>query len=255
MRRQPGYGVRVPVLIFVALVVSVVGSLGSPLITTVAADYDVPLVSAQWTLTLPLLVGAVLMPVLGRLGAGAHRRPAVVGTLGAVAVGGALTVLPLPFAALLIGRGFQGAGLALTPLMMAAARDHLAPPRAASAVALLSVTSTAGIGIGYPVAGLLTDIGGVRLAYGFGLALTLAALALAWLRMPASPPGRSAAVDVGGALLLGLGLLVLLLVISQAQVWRTAPGLAVAGLLVAAALLGAWAWYERDGRTRYWTSG
>jgi predicted MFS family arabinose efflux permease len=188
------------------------------------------------------------MPVLGRLGAGAHRRPAVVGTLGAVAVGGALTVLPLPFAALLIGRGFQGAGLALTPLMMAAARDQLAPPRAASAVALLSVTSTAGIGIGYPVAGLLTDIGGVRLAYGFGLAVTLAALTLAWLRMPASPPGRSAAVDVGGALLLGLGLLVLLLVISQAQVWRTAPGLAVAGLLVAAALLGAWARYER-GRT------
>ena len=62
-------------LMFIALVVAVVGSLGAPLITSVAASYRVPLSSAQWTLTITLLAGAIATPVLGRLdpAAGAAR--------------------------------------------------------------------------------------------------------------------------------------------------------------------------------------
>ena len=62
--------------------------------------------------------------LLRRLGSGARRRPAVIGTLAAVVAGSALTVLPLPFVFLLIGRGIQGAGLGLPALMMGVARDH-----------------------------------------------------------------------------------------------------------------------------------
>jgi predicted MFS family arabinose efflux permease len=239
------YGDSVPVLIFVALVVSVIGSLGAPLITAVAETYDVQLVSAQWTLTLPLLVAAVLTPVLGRLGSGPHRRPTVLAALGAVVAGGVLTVLPLPFVFLLIGRGIQGVGLGLPALMMAIARDHLPPARATSTVALLSVTATAGIGVGYPLAGLLTDVGGVRLAYGLGLVAAVAALATAWWRIPPSPVGRSAEVDGVGAMLLGLALLVLLFLISQSAIWRSRGWLAAAGLAASAVLFTVWARYER----------
>lgn len=55
----------VPAVVFVALVVAVVGSLGAPLITAVADQYDVSLAASQWTLTIPLLSGAVATPVLG----------------------------------------------------------------------------------------------------------------------------------------------------------------------------------------------
>ncbi|MER7619675.1 hypothetical protein ABT361_48805, partial [Nonomuraea wenchangensis] len=54
----------VPALFFVVLVVAVVGSLGAPLITTVAGEFGVSLAAAQWTLTAPLLVGALATPVL-----------------------------------------------------------------------------------------------------------------------------------------------------------------------------------------------
>ncbi|MGR6919567.1 hypothetical protein ACU635_35485 [[Actinomadura] parvosata] len=57
----------VPALIFIALVVAAVGSLGTPLITSVATSFHVSLGSAQWTLTVALLSGAVATPVLGRL--------------------------------------------------------------------------------------------------------------------------------------------------------------------------------------------
>ncbi|MFD1276387.1 hypothetical protein ACFQ51_45725 [Streptomyces kaempferi] len=59
----------VPSLMFIALVVAAVASLGAPLITSVATTFHVSLDSAQWTLTIALLSGAVATPVLGRLGA------------------------------------------------------------------------------------------------------------------------------------------------------------------------------------------
>jgi MFS family permease len=148
----------VAVVVFVGLVVAVVGSLGAPLITAVAEQYRVSLAAAQWTLTIALLSGAIATPLLGRLGSGPRRRTVVLATLAVVVAGSGLTVLPLPFALLLIGRAGQGVGLGLTALMMATARDHLDEHRAAATIALLSVASTAGIGVGYPLAGLLTDL-------------------------------------------------------------------------------------------------
>jgi MFS family permease len=69
-------------LLLIALVVAVVGSLGAPLITSVATTLGVSLTAAQWTLTIALLTGAVAAPVLGRLGTGTRRRAVVLGTLG-----------------------------------------------------------------------------------------------------------------------------------------------------------------------------
>lgn len=97
-------------LLLIALVVAVVGSLGAPLITSVATTLGVSLAAAQWTLTVALLAGAVATPVLGRLGTGTRRRAVVIGTLAAVAVGSVLTVLPLPLGALLAGGRPRAAG-------------------------------------------------------------------------------------------------------------------------------------------------
>ena len=91
-------------LVAVALVVAVIGSLGAPLITSVATTLHVPLAAAQWTLTVTLFAGAIAGPVLGRLGSGPRRRITVLGSLAVVVLGGVLTVLPLPLAFLIEGR-------------------------------------------------------------------------------------------------------------------------------------------------------
>ena len=230
---------------FVSLVVAAVGSLGAPLITAVAGTFRVNLVAAQWTMTVASLTGAVATPFLGRLGAGPHRRPTILATLCVVVAGSALTVLPLSFGWLMLGRGAQGVGMALTPLMMGVARDHLRPPRTSHTIALLSVTATAGSGVGFPLAGLLAEIGGVRAAYGAGLVLTMLALVVAWRFVPAAPAGRSGRLDVPGAVLLGLGLIALLLVISEANLWRQHLATAVALSVIAVVLFGVWVLFER----------
>lgn len=233
------------VLIFIALVVAVVGSLGAPLITAVAGAFGVSLVAAQWTLTAPLLVGAVATPLLGRLGAGPHRRKAILATLVAAVLGSLLTVFPPSFGWLLAGRVGQGAGLGLIPLVMGAARDHLPPARSKTTIAHLSVASTIGVGIGYPLAGYLADAAGLRAAYGLGLLVTLAALLAAWIALPEPPAGRSAKVDLPGALLLSCGLSALLLAISQTALWLRDPWAGGALVAAAALLLALWARHER----------
>jgi predicted MFS family arabinose efflux permease len=248
-RRHSEARLLVPSLVFIALVVAAVASLGAPLITSVATTFQVSLDSAQWTLTITLLSGAVATPVLGRLGAGPHRRATVLATLAVVVAGSALTVLPLPFAWLLVGRAAQGAGLGLTALMMGVARDHLPEGRSAATIALLSVVSIVGIGVGYPLAGLLTEFGGVRAAYGLGLFVTAVAFLAAWRSVPMAPEGRSAHVDVAGALLLAGGLFLVLFLASETSLWSRHLAVAVVLAIVAVLLLCVWAASELRSKT------
>ncbi|MEV0578093.1 MFS transporter [Streptomyces sp. NPDC050392] len=130
-----------------------------------------------------LLRGAVATPVLGRLGAGPHRRATILATPVIAVVGGTLTVFPRLLALLLVGRTAQGVGLGLTALMMGVVRDHSPERRIAATIALISVVSIIGAGVGYPLAGLLTQFGGVRAAHGLGLFVTAIAFLAAWPSM------------------------------------------------------------------------
>ncbi|MFI9451025.1 MFS transporter [Amycolatopsis sp. NPDC052450] len=232
-----------PALVGTALAGAVIGSVGAPLITPVATGMHVSLDAAQWTLTVTLFSGAIAGPVLGRLGSGPYRRATILATLALVVVGGLLTVLPLPYAALVIGRGLQGLGVAVGALLMSVARAHLPPERSTSTIAALSVASTVGIGVGYPVISLLDQLAGLRAAYGFGFLLSAVALVIAWRTLPAEVPGEPPRIDVTGAVLLALGTLGVLLVIAEPTIWST-PWPAAGLLAGSAAVLAVWAFIE-----------
>ena len=233
-------------LLFMALVVAAVGSLGTSLITRVAATYHVSLAAAQWTLTLTLLSGAVATPVLARLGSGVRRRATTLSALTIATVGSLCTVLAGPFWLLLAGRAAQGVGLGLTALLMAAARDAFSRLRAGQVIAMLSVASTAGVGVGYPLAGALADLGGARMAYAAGLAVTAAALLIGVRFLPLPPAGRlEARVDVRGAVLLGSALAAVLIPVSDQSLWQRDRLFACALLGAGIVLLATWVVVER----------
>lgn len=231
-------------LVTVALCAAVIGSVGAPLITAVARSEQVSLGAAQWTLTIALFSGAIAGPVLGRIGAGPLRRRTILAVLGAVVAGGALTVLPLPFGLLLAGRALQGVGIALVPLLVSVARDALPPERATGTIASLSVASTVGVGVGYPLIGLVDQVLGLRAAYGAGLAISLAALVVAWRTIPVDGPGPRPRVDVPGALLLGTGTLGVLVLVAEPALWAR-PAAALCVLAGALAALAVWVVVER----------
>jgi predicted MFS family arabinose efflux permease len=128
--------------------------------------------------------------------------------------------------------------------MMATARDYLAE-RSGRTIALLSVASTAGIGVDYPTAALLAELAGVRAAYALGLAVTVAALAAALLALPGDDPTRPGRpVDWTGAVLLGAGLAAVLLVTGDTDLWTTELAAAAAVLAVGVVTLAGWAVVE-----------
>lgn len=233
-----------PAVVTVAFLGAVIGGVGAPLITSVALDLDVPLDAAQWTLTVTLFAGAITAPVLGRLGTGTHRRTAVLTTLALVAAGGLLTTIPAPFAVLLVGRALQGLGLGVVALLMSVARDHLPAERAHTTIATVSVASTVGIGVAYPLMGLIDQVAGLRAAYGAGFLLSVAAVLIAWRTIPTDAPRPAAAVDIPGAALLGVGTLGVLLAVAQPSVWD-APWVGASILVLAAIALGMWVARER----------
>src|SRR5689334_11112441 len=91
-RSGPG-AAFVPALLAVGMVVSVISSLGAPLIPTIAQDLHASLSATQWSLTATLLVGAVASPLIGRLGDGPHRRTTLLVCLALVTLGGAVAAL------------------------------------------------------------------------------------------------------------------------------------------------------------------
>jgi predicted MFS family arabinose efflux permease len=243
------HGVRArllgPVLIYVGLLVAVVSSLGAPLIPTIAADYGVSLGTAQWSLTVTLLVGAITSPIVGRLGDGPRRLQVLLVSLGVLVVGSALAALPTKvFALLIVGRGMQGIGLALLPLAMSVARDHLEPARSRSTVATLSVTAVVGVGLGYPITGLIAEHLTFRDGFWLAAILGLLAMILAALLVPSSTHRPSRPFDLVGALVLGAALAALLLAISEGDHWGwSSPVLLTVGA-AAIGLLGVWIWHE-----------
>nr|WP_042186557.1 MFS transporter [Kibdelosporangium sp. MJ126-NF4] len=233
-----------PGLTLACMVVAIVSSLGAPLIPTIAAENQVSLAEAQWSLTITLLVASVAAPVMGRLGDGPYRRQVFLLSLVAMMLGGVLAALPVGFEPFLVGRGLQGLGLGLTPLAIATAREALPPERMRAGVAMLSTTTAVGVGLGYPVTGLLAKAGGLHLAYCFGAAIAAAALIVSWRVVPESAQRRQERLDIAGAVLLGTGLAGLLLALSKGEKWGWGSGPVIGILVAAAAVLAVWVWWE-----------
>jgi MFS family permease len=245
----PGPGLReralVPVLVYMGLVISLISSLGAPLIPSIARDTGASLSSAQWALTATLLVGAVSTPIIGRIGDGRHRRRVTLLCLGVVASGCALAAVAPGLPLLIAGRAMQGVGLALFPLTMAAARDHLPARRSPGVIALLSVVGAAGVGLGYPFTGFIAEHASLETAFWAGASMTLVALAAGAFVLPATAGGaHEGRLDLPGAASIAVGVLCLLLACEKGTDWGWSSRGTLGLLAAAVVVLGLFGWRE-----------
>ncbi|WP_277455258.1 MFS transporter [Janibacter sp. DB-40] len=236
-------GLLFTTLVLLTTITAVAGSLGAPLVPGIARDFDVSLTAAQWSLTLTMLAGAVATPVIGRLSGGRARMRAVVLGLGGATLGGLLCALPLGFGAFLAGRTLQGLGYGLTPVAIAIAREAIPRHRRAGAIATLSVTTVAAAGLGYPVAAVMADLWGIRVAFGVATALCAATLVLALLTLPPSPDTEGTRVDWWGTVLLAGGTTAILIALAEVSVLPIGRVALLATVGIAACA--AWVWWSR----------
>ncbi len=233
-----------PVLVMTTMVTSIISSLGAPLIPTIAKDFHDSLSTAQWSLTVALVSGAISAPVMGRLGDGPRRRSTMIGGLAIVAAGGVVAAQAKGIDVLVVGRALQGVGLGLVPLAMATARELMPAHRVSPMIGLLSVSAAAGVGAGYPISGLIAEGLGLSGAYWFGTIVAAAALVCVVIVVPSSSGGHLSRLDVIGAGLLTVTLVAVLVAVAQGSIWGWGSfkvlGLLVAGLV----FLIFWTWQQ-----------
>src|SRR5580693_6827935 len=111
----------VPTLVLAGSLMSVVSSLGAPLIPTLSRIDGVSLSAGEWILTITLLTGALATPVMGRLADGPRQRDVILVALGLVVVGCVVAAVSNGFIVLIVGRGFQGVGLGRLTVALALA--------------------------------------------------------------------------------------------------------------------------------------
>lgn len=240
-----------PALVYAALTSSVVSSLGMLLVPSVAHEFGITVSSAQWMLTVNLLVGAVATPVMGRLADGPHTRRLLLVSLGVILVGSVVATVATSFTVFLVGRALQGLLYGIVPVTIALARRHLSYAGSQPAISTLSVTVSIGMGLGYPLTGVLAALFDHRAAFAFAAAFTVTAAAAVWRHVPAGPDRLAPRTpfDLPGAVSLGLGLAALLLWISEAAGWGWASGRSL--VVLAAALVSLVAWGVLGTRRRY----
>ncbi|WP_235734595.1 MFS transporter [Nocardioides alcanivorans] len=232
----------VPALIYSALCTAIVSSLGMLLVPSIAADMDVSVSTAQWMLTVNLLVGAIATPVMGRLSDGPHKKRLLLVSLVVILIGSVTAATAPNFTVFLIGRGLQGLTYGIVPMTIALARRYVEPSRVQSSISTLSVTVASGIGIGYPLTGIIAGETSFRLAFWFASIFVLTAIVVVVRVIPEGPDDLAPRIpfDFGGAALLGLGLGALLLGIGEGENWGWTSTPTAGVLSAAVVLLAAW---------------
>lgn len=215
-----------------------------PSLPDIASSLHTTTHAASWALTGYLLSAAVCTPVVGRLGDvyGSTRVLQVV--LWLLIAGGVVASTTHTLVGLVGGRVIQGAAGGLMPLCFTIIRRASASERAGPRIGLMSAMVGAGAGLGLVLGGLLTDSVGYRAI--FWLVAVMAALSsLAAVRFVPPVPGRGGRVDLRRVPLLGTGLALPIVAVSEANYWGWTStrvlGLAAAGI----ALLAVWTRLER----------
>ncbi|MCF8572169.1 MFS transporter [Gordonia sp. HY002] len=240
----------VPSLIYAALTTSIVSSLGMLLVPSIASELDVSVSAAQWMLTVNLLVGAVATPIMGRLSDGRNTKRLLLISLAVILVGSIVAGSAPTFGVFLVGRALQGLTYGIVPVTIVLARRHLGGAgRADPAISTLSVTVATGLGLGYPLTGILASMLDYRVAFWFAAVFVLTAIVVVWKWVPSDgEAGTSRPFDTPGAALLSVGLAGLLIAVSQGSHWGWLSVPTIAAIVIGAACLVVWAVVELRSR-------
>lgn len=214
---------------------AVLQSLVAPALSTIGRDLGVSTGDAAWVLTAYLLSAAVLTPILGRLGDMVGKRRILIIVLALLLVGTLLAALAPNLGVLIVARALQGAAGAIMPLSIGIVRDELPPEKVGVTIGLLSAIFGIGAGVGIVAAGPIVEHLSWHWLFWLPLVLVVIALFGVIFGMPESPVKTPGRLDLLGAFILTVGLVSVLLAISEGESWGWGSGKTL-GLLVLGAV-------------------
>lgn len=215
-----------------------------PALGTFQEEFGASTAWTTWVLTGFLVSGAVLTPILGRLGDQFGKERLLLVSLGLFLFGCLGAAAAWNLWSLIAFRVVSGAGGALFPLSFAIIRDEFPAEKVKVGIGLLSAVWGVGGGFGIVLSGLVVDNFSWRLLFLLGSIPVALSLVLVDRYVPESPIRSPSRVDVPGALLLSGGLLALMLALTEGDSWGWTSARVVLVLLAAVGLFAAWGLVE-----------
>ncbi|HEX4564033.1 MAG TPA: MFS transporter [Solirubrobacteraceae bacterium] len=215
---------------------AVLSSAVVPALPTIQHALHTTETGVTWLLTAYLLAASVGTSIVGRLGDMYGKERLLLMTLLVLIAGTLLGALSNSLGPLILARALQGAAGGIFPLAFGIVRDEFPRERVAGSIGFLSAILGVGGGVGIVLSGVIVE----HLDYHWLFWIPLIVIALAavctWLFVPESPnkvPGRINWLAAG---LMGLGLSMCLIAISETTTWGWGSARTL-GLLAAGAVV------------------
>lgn len=201
-------------------------------LTDIAGEFDTTVSVLSWVITLPMILSALCLPILGKLGdLHGHRKVFLAGFTLATAVS-ALTALAWdPFSLIGLRSLAQVIGGATQPTSMALVMLVFAPEDRVKAIGYWSFVAAGAPAIGLALGGPLIDLFGWRLIFVVQAVLALGALLLAAVILP-DGERRPVKFDLAGAASLSLVVGALMLAVRQSTEWGITHPAVLSGVVI-----------------------
>ena len=240
MKERQHYNVTLAILTFAGIAFALQQTMVIPALPALQRDLHTTTAWATWLLTGFLLSASVATPLLGKLGDQHGKERLLVIALGIFFVGSLGAALAPNIWVLIACRMVQGTGAAVFPLSFSIIRDEFPPDKVGVGVGVVSSVFAVGGGFGLVLSGVIVDNLSWRWLFIIGALGVGTAALLVHRYVPESPIKTASRLDIPGALLLSVGLVALLLALTEGENWGWTSGRTAGLFTVAAGALLAW---------------
>lgn len=191
----------------------------SPALPAIGREFGVGARGLPWVFTLYLLANVVSIPIMTKLADRNGRRPIYIACVAIFAAGSVGAILAPTWPSFLAARAVQAFGAGgIFPVATAAIGDRVPPERRGAALGLVAATWGLAAIIGPNLGGVLTHFVTWHWIFVANIPLAIVVIALARTTLPATIANARGPLDVLGIALLALGLVGLMLGLTQYDV-------------------------------------
>jgi MFS family permease len=214
-----------------------------PAIPAVSHNFGASTQWSAWLLTAFLLVSCVCAPLLGRVADLAGKRRTLIACALAFFLGSVISAAGPSLAVVIAGRAIQGVGGAIIPISFAIVRDAFPAPMVPRAISIQATSLPLGISSALLLAGF-ADLTSWRFLFALGAVITAAALALVIRHVPETGASDGGQLDWQGGLMLTVGLVALLVTLTNGPDWGWSSSASLALSATAVTSIVAWVFHE-----------